>query len=161
MKNVYLVQRLNKPLGETNPFSFGGGLKHGGLSDEAMSQLKDIFSFDYMGSAEFEFGALPRAFTSLTTIELTKFTIDETNIPIYVISPVAIQNDVKQWIINAAKSEPNNLKERLELNYSLILNDPFILGWIKIENEHTCTEPFMFFIDETMFTKTCELFNVK
>lgn len=42
-------------------FSFGGGYKNGGLSDEAMDLLRDAFSFDYMGAAEFEFGAVPKA----------------------------------------------------------------------------------------------------
>lgn len=57
LKQTYLVQRLNRPTnGYDNPFSFGGGLKNGGLSEDAMKLLRPIFSFDYMGSAEFEFG---------------------------------------------------------------------------------------------------------
>ena len=31
MKNPYLIQRLNAPMGEVNPFSFGGGKINGGL----------------------------------------------------------------------------------------------------------------------------------
>lgn len=61
MKNSYLIQRLRKPYGRDNPFSFGGGLRNGGLSDEAMDILRGVFSFDYMGAAEFEFGAVPKA----------------------------------------------------------------------------------------------------
>lgn len=70
MKRTWLVQRLRKPynhpaFGADNPFSFGGGLRNGGLNDEAMGLLRGIFSFDYMGAAEFEFGAIPQAFDRL------------------------------------------------------------------------------------------------
>lgn len=62
-ESSWLVQRLEPKrsglLGEVNPFSFGGGLLNGGLTREAMKLLP--FGFDYMGSAEFEFGAVPKA----------------------------------------------------------------------------------------------------
>ena len=68
LNETRLVQRLEKPwksgdiLGDIKAsFAFGGGLKNGGLSDQAFTMLKDIFSFDYMGAAEFEFGAVPQA----------------------------------------------------------------------------------------------------
>lgn len=67
IKSTWLIQRLNRPWqvdafkGKDNPFSFGGGMKNGGLSDEAMGLLRDIFEFDYMGAAEFEFGEVPKA----------------------------------------------------------------------------------------------------
>lgn len=73
MERTWLVQRLTKPwptprgeksllalFGE-NPFAFGGGYKNGGLSNEAMALLRPCFGFDYMGSAEYEFGAVPQA----------------------------------------------------------------------------------------------------
>ena len=68
----HLIQRLNRPYNPEslagkhgNPFAFGGGYKNGGLSDEAMDILKDIFSFDYMGAAEYEFGAVPKALSAM------------------------------------------------------------------------------------------------
>jgi len=74
MKSSYLIQRLNKPVdlpeghilhGKDNPFNFGGGLTNGGLSKEAMDLLRPIFTFDYMGAAEFEFGAVPKALSGI------------------------------------------------------------------------------------------------
>ncbi len=57
MRDSWLIQRL-KPaypglvqLWVDNPFAFGGGLRNGGLSGEAMNLLRGIFSFDYMGAA--------------------------------------------------------------------------------------------------------------
>lgn len=153
MKNVYYVQRLLAPIGETNPFSFGGGLRNGGLSQEGINVLKDIFSFDYMGSAEFEFGALPKAFEALQDNKtLIHFTMDKNDSPLYVICPEDTKEDLKLWLIDC---------EYLELKESLGFNRADVLGWIKTENERMCNEPFMFFKDEEMFIKTIELFNSK
>jgi hypothetical protein len=69
-QRTWLIQRLTKPIqfpkghfmeGKDNPFAFGGGFRNGGLSKEAMDILRPIFSFDYMGAAEFEFGVIPKA----------------------------------------------------------------------------------------------------
>ena len=65
-KYPYLIQRLERPLRIDDevvvcPFSFGGGLVNGGIPKEAMDIIKNVFTFDYMGSAEFEFGEVPRA----------------------------------------------------------------------------------------------------
>jgi len=66
MRSSYLVQRLNPPHGGAdNPFAFGGGMKNGGLAEGAMELLRPIFSFDYMGAAEYEFGDVPRAFQKI------------------------------------------------------------------------------------------------
>lgn len=45
-------------------FSFGGG--GSGLSEEAWGVLTPVFSFEYMGAAEYEFGSLPRALFWMT-----------------------------------------------------------------------------------------------
>lgn len=72
LNGIYLVQRLTTPspskgpLGAlANAFSFGGGLVNGGLSKEAMALLQPIFGFDYMGSSEFEHGAVPKTLGKL------------------------------------------------------------------------------------------------
>jgi rhodanese-related sulfurtransferase len=61
LQRSYLIQRLNAPYGGINPFSFGGGKVNGGLSKEAAVRLSDIFAFDYMGAAEYEWGEVPEA----------------------------------------------------------------------------------------------------
>jgi hypothetical protein len=82
MKRTWLVQRLQKPAPMSikgkdisNLFSFGGGFRNGGLTDEAMALLKNVFSFDYMGSAEFEWGAVPQALSFLATQTLVSGTV--------------------------------------------------------------------------------------
>lgn len=80
IERPWLIQRLQEPMrvpenanpilkamaaGAAGPFSFGGGYVRGGLTEEANKILGEIFSFDYMGSAEFEFGAVPKALSEL------------------------------------------------------------------------------------------------
>lgn len=75
---TWLVQRLVKPfpkqhtdtpLGRlANAFSFGGGMVNGGMSKEAMAAISEIFRFDYMGAAEYEFGDVPKAFAALAEL---------------------------------------------------------------------------------------------
>ena len=72
LKESWLIQRLERPRtfkvqgkAVDNPFSFGGGYKNGGLTDEAMDLIRPIMSFDYMGAAEFEFGAVPETLSKI------------------------------------------------------------------------------------------------
>lgn len=66
---TWLIQRVLKPhRAERGPLeapvdtmAFGGGKLRGGLSKEAFELLGKILRWDYMGCAEFEFGALPDA----------------------------------------------------------------------------------------------------
>lgn len=64
---TWLIQRLNRPYERTEQGDFlakaqevfgGGSLQ---MSKEAKDVLRDVFSFDYMGAAEFEWGAVPNA----------------------------------------------------------------------------------------------------
>lgn len=84
-KNVYLIQRLQKPFEESNmltalsnSLSFGGGLVNGGFSKEAWELVHRICRFDYMGSSEYEWGEVPRAIASIATRakDFVAFTIE-------------------------------------------------------------------------------------
>lgn len=166
MKNSYLVQRLKKPTNSKtdNIFSFGGGLVNGGLSKEAMGLIKDIFRFDYMGSAEFEFGAVPDALHKIATQKNISFsfsvkTKDKNTATIYAISSEENKNDVIKIIKNWASDEygKNALmtKERVLLQRSIDEPDKWSTdGWLELDNG------YFFFRDREMFKKTCMLFEV-
>jgi hypothetical protein len=72
-KTPWLIQRLCRPYAASKEsllslldFSFGGGLINGGFSKDGYQYIKEnLFSFDYMGSSEFEWGAVPAAFSNL------------------------------------------------------------------------------------------------
>lgn len=105
-KYSYLIQRLQKPYevipvsgdeekdkkvsllqAVANAFSFGGGLMNGGLSKDAMSLLKEHFRFDYMGAAEYEWGAVPEAFAKMAEYRKNKHLIRMEIDPLIVVPP--------------------------------------------------------------------------
>src|SRR4051812_12009846 len=115
-KKPYLVQRLEKPrnggvMGLASAFSFGGGLVNGGLSKEAMGMLKIIFSFNYMGSSEFEYGAVPAAFQLLSTSKLVCGIMEGAQKPVYYICDHNLEPDVRNWIRDEIAEKNGYTKE--------------------------------------------------
>jgi hypothetical protein len=168
----WLIQRLTKPIQGTGPlaalanaFSFGGGLKNGGLSDKGMEMLKSVMSFDYMGASEFEWGALPKALQRLAGYanknELIFNTINTKPLLTYYICNKEHKDDVVQYIKAAAKQEPR-LKERI--NYARQLEkfdaERGAVGWIVVDEHDYGCPPFMWFIDETMFNGVKGIFGL-
>lgn len=87
---TYLLQRMKKPHENIQDGDFkvkadqvfgegGGGLR---LSDEGRRLFRDVTAWDYMGSAEFEFGALPKALGKMAQSELVvdKFVLEAKHI---------------------------------------------------------------------------------
>lgn len=177
LERSWLVQRLEKPRGgPPNPFSFGGGLRNGGLSDEAMGLLRGVFSFDYMGAAEFEFGAVPEALQRIASSadSLTAFSIsiplsevapdwrDDRPAPdgdgtVYVLCPAEWATDVEARIREWAGEDFNrNLKESTRLRCALRPHsewDGDVCGWLELNNG------FLFFTDREMWEATAGLFG--
>ena len=184
--NSYLIQRLSPPitsnhpfLGADNPFAFGGGLRNGGLSDEAMDLLRGVWSFDYMGAAEFEFGEVPKTLSFLAehanagTLEAFEFSIlyskvkkpwgTEENPPaprtrasIYVIAPTEWHDEVVERVTALAGKNPPKTKEAVNLASALRPGDwtPTAVGWLEISNG------YLFFIDRDMWAKAAALFEI-
>lgn len=183
MRGSWLVQRLKKPstrqsvFGPDNPFAFGGGLRNGGLTDEAMGLLRGIFSFDYMGAAEFEFGAVPKALQGLAADvrDLTAFTVSIplTEVPrnwrdksktvptgdalVYVLCRKGHADEVRARIWAWAGEAYPHLKESLNLASTLrpvSEYDGETAGWLELDNG------FFFSTDREMWAQTCDLFGV-
>lgn len=175
MERIRLVQRLRKQIksgplaGMVNSFAFGGGKVNGGLSKEEMDMLKKIFIFDYMGSAEFEWGALPRAFVRIyenkkanVAFEMQVETKEKIGGVVYVICDRRIRDDVQKWIRSKAFDEWDKkyrTKEYVGLE-SVIDNGGIssdinrLCGWMELDNG------FFFFTDREMFEETARLFEV-
>lgn len=183
LKRSWLVQRLNKPhgasgiFGKDNPFAFGGGLRNGGLSDDAMDLLRGIFSFDYMGAAEFEFGEVPKALQRIaeqTDLSATAFEVplsqvaegwSRTKVPaptgqatVYLLAPDEWSDEaelrIRLWAAEGYRAE---LKEATHLDTTLRPTEDYhgrTVGWLELNNG------FMFFTDEQMWAQTCDLFGV-
>lgn len=164
MNNTYLIQRLNKPEADSKlseSFSFGGGLKNGGLSEKAMELLRPIFSFDYMGSAEFEFGAIPEAIQKIVK-DVSEYEYYKTSISgqeIFIISRKDQKKDVTSVIIGLSKNklllkEYSNFDAALGLSKWVSKENCRTFGWLEIDNG------FFFFIDKEMAEKTANLFQL-
>lgn len=187
-RRSWLVQRLQKPrnwnLGGTkvvdNPFSFGGGLKNGGLSDEAMNLIRDIWQFDYMGAAEFEFGAVPEALSRLAKADLVASVytfplaevaknwrdksdaMPEGDATVYILAPAGWEREIERRISAWAADEfPKDrdfqTKEAVRLAGALRPVEEWdsdTCGWLEISNG------FLFFTDREMWEKACALFGV-
>lgn len=177
MKATFLVQRLQQPIGRINPCSFGGG--GGRMNKEAMEMLAQIWSWDYMGAAEFEFGAVPDAFNKMIGNELVAsfFTIPykyerkrwrntptevfEGKAQVFYVCIKEQEDEVKERLRLWAKKEPEYraMKESLRFNEGIaevtgaVTCD--IVGWFELDNG------FFFFSDEKMWRKTCEMLEIK
>lgn len=184
MTDSYLIQRLTRPYKTKGPladlanaFAFGGGLRNGGLSTEAMSMLRELFEFDYMGAAEFEWGAVPKALQRIAAHkDLTSFSFDIplTNVPasfrektppasdahgtVYVLCPEPWQDEIEGRIRGwASRSYGSRLKEQTRISDALRPDDEYpirVAGWLELDNG------FMFFTDRDMWAGTCRLFDV-
>lgn len=157
MNRIWLIQRLQAPKEQFKTFSFGGGLINGGLGEDAMKALGSIFSFDYMGAAEFEWGAVPMALQSLAKLSAKdKLTTCQLHNGIYVICPKKIELDLGVWIDAMYENENSR-----DLKEGLRMHNEKMQGWLKIERDDQCNEPFMFFRDKKMFDNMCELLEIK
>jgi len=188
MEESYLIQRLEKPLRQTdgkvvaNPFSFGGGLVNGGLTKEAMALIGKIFTFDYMGAAEFEWGAVPEALQKIAKNtsdyiafkQQIKFHYKKTFLKkgndvrgsqtIFIICRKEWKEEVVKRISTKAKGDFGKRKDNFTtkvyvgLDFALggtDIYDKRIKGWLELDNG------YFFFTDKEMFNNTRELFGIR
>lgn len=164
--DTYLVQQLREPyknqhnLGEL--FSFGCGYKNGGLSDNAMSLLKTIFSFNYMGAAEYEFGALPASLKEMAA-NIKKYStwihaINHT--PVYVLAPIDSKEEINIRLDEIASNKPY-IKCGCDLDVAVGKSK-----WTKKENCKTIgylelDNHFAFFVQKHPWEQFCKLFGVE
>lgn len=171
MEPSYLIQRLCKAYPNTeSPMSkialeFGGGLIRGGFTEKSYNQINKLFRFDYMGSSEFEWGAVPKSLKRIQTYminnnEATGVVYICTNPVYYICNKVnqpEIFNRIKDIQLNKfrlkehsffdealAARVPDNVVPEKKDKYKFALD---YVGWIDIEND------FMFFLDKEIFEK--------
>lgn len=192
IRDTRLVQRLSKPFSgfgplKDNPFSFGGGLRNGGLSEKGMAAVRDIFSFDYMGAAEFEWGIVPATLSALVENRKSLIAITTTfpykdvalpyNFPadkvpegkatVYVLAYrddlFEVGRRIRSWAKNESPTSVEwdgkmNLKEPTRLNSSLLLDEEYPSD---VCGWLECDNGFFFFTDREMWERTAALFNVE
>jgi len=180
MENSTYIQRLTKPTGDWNPFNFGyGGIHKRAFPEEFMDVVSTVWSFDYMGRAEFEFGAVPEALDKISTFVLKGDVVNKTiTIPykytdvygdhavltgegeVYVICHKDHLEEVIKRIKRYAKNQrPMDCKtsERVMLSGSMAKEEVErrYMGWLELPNG------YMFFVDKKMYQRACDLFGIE
>ena len=162
MARVRLIQRLMLPgTGMGTRLAFRGGHKNGGLSDETVEDLKEMWDFDYMGAAEFEYGKVPKALQRIVNDSSAgRAYRDRVSLrfkDVLYICEKGLENDVEKVIRQLAEDERQlRLKEPCRLKEAL--DDVFYKmygGWLELDNG------FMFFVNEPMYQKTLAFFEIK
>lgn len=169
-KTPHLVQRLLKPYERMNKFEEGIIVKKG-LVGETADIIGHIMDFQYMGSAEFEWGALPKSLEyairyakddDYVSCEIDVFSHNSNIHPVFYICHKDMEEQVVSWIIKAAKNLHPRCKEGVGLQNSIDNKDKhdpqmrsFVtVGWYDLENR------FWFFTDRKMFLDVKRLFGV-
>lgn len=163
MSRSWLVQRLQQPVRGPNPFSFGGGLVRGGLSAEAMDLIGGIWSFDYMGAAEYEWGAVPEALNRIAKAagDLLAFDVETDHGVVHAIGrnnqAEEIARRVTGWAAEPYPRGKHETRDPVLLHRALTEDQDerfAVVGWLELDNG------FLFFTDEAMFRSAAELFGV-
>lgn len=167
LRDSWLVQRLEQPrqgkgplAAIANAFSFGGGLLNGGISKEGMAMLKEIFSFDYMGSSEFEWGIVPSCLSFLAEnredVVSGSVVVAEGKPTVYYLCHKSHADEVPKRIKLLAVNPPHAKEDVGLVDHFVTKKYPTrAVGWLD------CSNGFMFFVDKEMFEKTRDLFGVK
>lgn len=186
-RNPWLIQRLKKPYGDdrdlvTHIFAFGCGYRDGGFSKEAMDILQEIFTFDYMGSAEYEFGEVPRTLQSmglsLSDLSTRSFEIDMGDVNfdkweerhfkkpikgikkiIYLLGKTDHHEAAEKYIrLLGCAEEPPRLKETSMFRQALLEPKDQKEDWRQnTQGWLDLTNKLFFFTSKDMFEKTCAL----
>ncbi len=193
MMTTYLVQRLHSPPKNDHMALaeqvFGGANLQ--LGPEAWKLLQAIFSFDYMGAAEYEFGTIPRCLKALAA-DRESLVAFEMVVPAKAIEP----NWNRRFPARTTKGKPKK-KQPLQTPvaartvYCLARQDhvvhvqetiislasgklptknssgfPMALDPMSDFDRRTCgwlelDNGYFFFLDKTMWRKTVQLFTGK
>lgn len=152
LQKTYLIQRLKPPRDIIDPFC---DIK---VPLEQQDVLR-IFSFDYMGSAEFEWGAVPNALEHIRQYAHARRAITASLLllqdkSIDYICELGTQEEVAKRIKGLYEDESTfDLKDPCCLRQS-VEGQRDVVGWLELDNG------FMFFNDSKMYDHVAQLFKV-
>lgn len=160
-QEVRLVQRLLKPNKFTSPDSWAFGSGNSNLTREQREAIKDVFSFDYMGNGEFEFGEPKSALNSIAhyanrdKANFGNLQLPQNGSDIFYVCHRGGEDSVQRLIERfsyddeSGLAEPLYFKNALKLDNNELMSYPGDLGgWLICDSK---IMPSAFFIDEKMF----------
>lgn len=159
VKQSILIQRLQKP-GEKPCILINDDVL--GIPEDTLNFLRGIFGFDYMGSSEFEMGAIPKALREIRDFavdgKLVCGTLLNFQRPVYYICQKGVEGYVEELLCKLAEDDfLPQLMEWTSFNRSLEKENYEMLdcvGWLEMDNG------FFFFVDKDMYLQTCYLFGL-
>jgi hypothetical protein len=159
----WIVQRISKRSIPAIPFEKGIILEKG-LVEEIGKIFESMMIFDYMGSSEFEWGALPKSLEyavryakdkDYVACEIEVESRKNKNTSVFYICHKDIEEPVVSWIRKAAKDEHQRCQEGVRLQEAIDKEYCYnACGWYDLENR------FWFFTDRDMFLNIKKLFGV-
>lgn len=104
MRDFYLVQRFGRSIGHDGPIT-----------------KPDQLSVEYMGSSEFEFGALPKAYKAMRALKLVRVSVEvkafDTTTTFYVVAPAdqvdSLQTRFQAWFDGELRSKEHPYLDRV------------------------------------------------
>lgn len=151
MATSQLIQRLAHPIGGPKPYAKGLG-KTGDVD-----KVNEFCIHDYMGAAEFEYGALGSTYKELRKLAVAnklyhwQLTVADGKIKVYVLGNVDEKTDINQLIVGLSNNEVRT-KEYTDFPTPRY-GAQRIIGWLDIENY------FMFFVDRPMFEEFVKFYD--
>lgn len=182
-RHTWLLQRLKPERSPSDASDIQSAVSDGKLDFEAFKkQRRNHWHYDYMGSSEFEWGAIPKALRAMAALELKSFqfrlslasvakpmlledgcAIPDPGgaLPVYAIAQPELLDYVVQTVHKVAANDIR-LKENARLHnviYDLVSEQrpkftETTRGWFDLDNL------FFFFLDRSMFEATCRLLGV-
>lgn len=144
LKVTRLIQRLSAPTpGSPNPHAFGCGYRYGGLSEEGARLFAQVASFEYMGAAEYEFGAVANTMKEITTkaAEYDRLVARSAYGSVFVFAPKVALAEVEERIRYLAEIGGTkaldigiSLRDLSHLLRSLREKAPRTCGWLELDN---------------------------
>jgi hypothetical protein len=159
LKPTCLIQRLEKPVGDTSPFDFGVG--GSGLKESTEELISKIWSWDYMGAFEYENGSVQRAMETIQcySIDNRAFTgnveVGDHKL-VYLLCEDGTESGVEKRINQLYNDERELYLKRPALFKDSIdkIRATNIIGWLELDNG------FIFFKNKTAYNKALKLFGI-
>ncbi len=144
LNNTWLVQRLNMPLKDSNFINpFNPSINS--IPEKALKLLQTLFTIDYMGAAEFEFGAIPKSLSIILSNEFNfipfRVTLED-KYTCYVYCKEEVKDEVVERVKELFKKNSSiRLKEYSNFRESYIKpvyqNTHYqakTIGWLELDN---------------------------
>lgn len=142
-----------------------------------VQNTRSLWQYDYMGAAEYEWGAVPEALQKLAKADklgVTSIRVPLKEVPpnwrdkskevpegegeVFILGPMDDLPEISERVIGfATNSYPENVRDSPRLDSALRPFDEWdgkICGWLELDNG------YMFFTDREMFEGACALFGI-